>query len=50
MRLILTVVVLLALLGSLPAWPRSREWRYYPNGGISLALLVLLILFLMGRL
>jgi hypothetical protein len=48
--LILTVVLLLALFGSLPTWPHSREWGYYPSGGISLVLLVLLILLLMGRL
>ena len=48
--LILTVVLVLALFGSLPAWPHSRGWGYYPSGGISLVLLVLLILFLMGRL
>lgn len=48
--LILTVVLVLALFGSLPAWPHSRDWGYYPSGGIGLVLVVLLILFLMGRL
>ena len=48
--IILAVVLILALFGSLPAWPHSRDWGYYPSGGISLVLLVLLILFLMGRL
>jgi hypothetical protein len=48
--LVLTIVLLLALLGSLPAWPHSRDWGYYPSGGISLVLVILLILFLMGRL
>jgi hypothetical protein len=47
---ILAVVLVLALLGSLPTWPHSKEWGYYPSGGISLVLLILLILFLMGRL
>jgi hypothetical protein len=47
---ILAVVLVLALFGSLPAWPHSRDWGYYPSGGIGLVLLVLLILFLMGRL
>jgi hypothetical protein len=48
--LILTIVLILALFGSLPAWPHSREWGYYPSGGIGVVLVVLLILFLMGRL
>jgi hypothetical protein len=47
--MILVVVLLLALFGSLPSWPHSRTWGYYPSGGISLILLILLILFLMGR-
>jgi hypothetical protein len=47
---ILAVVLVLALLGSLPTWPHSKDWGYYPSGGISLVLLILLILFLMGRL
>jgi hypothetical protein len=47
---ILTIVLIIALLGSLPRWPHSREWGYYPSGGISLVLLILVILFLMGRL
>jgi hypothetical protein len=48
--LILVIVLLLALFGSLPAWPHSRNWGYYPSGGIGLIVLILLILFLMGRL
>jgi hypothetical protein len=50
MMLILFVVLLLALIGSVPAWPYSRGWGYYPSGGVSLVLVVLLILLLMGRL
>jgi hypothetical protein len=46
---ILVVVLLLALVGSVPAWPHSREWGYYPSGGVGLVLLVLLVLFLLGR-
>jgi hypothetical protein len=48
--LILMVVLVLALIGSLPTWPHSRNWGYYPSGGISLIVVILLILFLMGRL
>ena len=50
MMLILTILLVLALLGSLPTWPYSRGWGYYPSGGLSLVLVVLLILFLLGRL
>ena len=48
--LILTIVLILALFGSLPTWPHSREWGYYPSGGIGLILVILLLLILMGRL
>ena len=50
LMLILMVVLIIALFGSLPTWPHSRSWGYYPSGGISLVLVVLLILFLLGRL
>jgi len=45
---ILLVVVVLALVGSVPAWPHSRGWGYYPSGGLGLVLVVLLVLFLAG--
>jgi hypothetical protein len=47
---ILVVVLILALVGSVPTWPHSREWGYYPSGGLGVILLILLVLFLMGRL
>jgi hypothetical protein len=50
MLLILFIVLLLALIGSVPAWPYSRDWGYYPSGGVSLVLVILVILLLMGRL
>jgi len=46
---ILIVVLILLLLGVLPTWPHSREWGYYPSGGLGLILLILIILILMGR-
>jgi hypothetical protein len=46
---ILIVVVVLLLLGVLPTWPHSREWGYYPSGGLGLILLILIILMLLGR-
>jgi Protein of unknown function (DUF3309) len=50
MFLILTIVLIIALIGSFPAWPHSRGWGYYPTGGIGIVLAILLILLLMGRL
>lgn len=47
---ILLIVVVLLLIGAFPAWPHSREWGYYPSGGLGLVLVVLLVLMLMGRL
>jgi hypothetical protein len=47
---ILALVLLLSLVGSVPVWPHSREWGYYPSGAVGLVLVILLVLFLMGRL
>jgi hypothetical protein len=47
---ILLVVLVLALVGALPRWPHSREWGYYPTGGVGLVLLIVLVLLLLGRL
>jgi len=50
LMLILTIVLVVALVGSLPRWPHSRSWGYYPSGGIGLIVVILLILFLLGHL
>ena len=47
---VLVVILILMLVGSLPTWPHSRSWGYYPSGGLGLVVLILLILWLMGRL
>jgi len=47
---VLIVILVLALLGSVPTWGYSRDWGYGPSGGLGLILLVLIILALMGRL
>jgi len=47
---ILIIVVVLMLLGALPAWPHSRKWGYYPSGGLGTILLILIILLLLGHL
>jgi hypothetical protein len=48
--LILTIVLIIALVGSLPRWPHSKDWGYYPTGGVGLILIILLILYLLGKL
>jgi hypothetical protein len=46
---ILVILLILVLLGSLPTWPYSRGWGYYPSGGLGLLLVILIILVLLGR-
>ncbi len=46
---ILVVVLVLMLLGALPAWPHSRSWGYGPSGLLGTVLIILLVLFLLGR-
>lgn len=48
-RILLLVILVIILLGALPAWPYSAGWGYYPSGGLGLVLVVVLILMLMGR-
>jgi hypothetical protein len=50
MRLILLIIIILLVIGALPAWPYSAGWGYYPSGGLGLVLVILLILVLLGRL
>ena len=46
---ILLVIVILALVGSLPAWPYSTGWGYYPGGGLGVLLIIVIVLLAMGR-
>ena len=46
--LALIVILILALIGAVPAWPHSRSWGYYPSGGLGIILLVVVILLVMG--
>ena len=46
---ILIVVLILMLIGAMPRWPHSRDWGYYPSGGIGLLVVVLVLLVLLGR-
>jgi hypothetical protein len=47
---ILIIILILLLIGALPTWPHSKQWGYYPSGGLGLILLILLILLLLGKL
>ena len=49
MYTILVVLLVLLLIGALPAWPYSRGWGYYPSGGLGLVVVILLVLLLAGR-
>lgn len=46
---ILVIILVLILLGAIPAWPHSRGWGYGPSGILGAILVVVLILLLMGR-
>ena len=47
---ILLIIVVLLLVGAIPTWPHSRSWGYGPSGLLGFVLVVLLVLFLLGRL
>jgi hypothetical protein len=46
---ILLVLLILMLVGAFPAWPHSKNWGYYPSGGLGLLVTILLVLVLLGR-
>jgi len=46
---VLLVLLILMLIGAFPAWPHSKNWGYYPSGGLGLVLAILIILLLLGR-
>ena len=46
---ILIIILILILIGSLPTWPYSGGWGYYPSGGVGLILLIIIILLVAGR-
>ena len=47
---ILIIVLVLMLVGVLPTWPHSREWGYAPGGIVGTVVVILVVLFLLGRL
>ncbi len=48
MGLILLIILILLLVGGVPAWPYSREWGYGPSGIVGVVLLVVIVLLLLG--
>jgi hypothetical protein len=49
MRLLLVILLLLLLIGSVPVWPYSAGWGYYPTGGLGFLLIVVLLLMVLRR-
>jgi hypothetical protein len=50
MGLIVLIIIIILLVGVLPTWPHSQSWGYGPSGILGTVLIILLILFLLGRL
>ncbi len=48
--MILLVILVLMMVGAVPAWPHSRGWGYGPSGGLGLLLVIVVVLLLLGRL
>jgi len=46
---ILLILLIILLLGAVPAWPYSRSWGYFPSGTLGAVLVVVVVLLLMGR-
>ncbi|WP_339081969.1 DUF3309 family protein [Pseudomonas sp. TMP9] len=46
---ILLIVLVLLLIGAIPAWPHSKNWGYGPTGGLGVVVIVLVVLLLLGR-
>jgi hypothetical protein len=46
---ILLIILILFLIGAIPAWPHSRNWGYGPSGGLGLVVVILIILILLGH-
>jgi hypothetical protein len=49
MGLVLLIILILLLIGAVPSWPYSRNWGYWPSGGLGLIVVIVLILLLLGR-
>jgi hypothetical protein len=49
LRLIVIVILVLLLIGLLPAWPYSSGWGYFPSGGVGLLLIIVILLLVLGK-
>jgi len=47
---ILLIILILMLIGAIPAWPHSKNWGYGPSGGLGLVVIILIVLLLLGLL
>lgn len=47
---ILLIILILILLGVVPAWPHSRGWGYGPSGIVGILLIILILMLVTGRL
>lgn len=50
MSSLLVVLLVLLLIGALPAWPHSASWGYFPSGGLGIVLVIVIVLLVTGRL
>ena len=50
MSTIIIVILVLLLIGALPTWGYSRNWGPAPSGLLGTILVIVLILWLLGRL
>jgi len=46
---LLLIILILFLVGALPTWPHSKNWGYYPSGGLGTILIIIVVLMLLGR-
>jgi len=50
LRTVILILVILLLLGTLPTWPYSSGWGYYPSGGLGVILIIIVVLLVAGKL
>jgi Protein of unknown function (DUF3309) len=44
---VLLIIVILLLIGSLPTWPYSGSWGYYPSGGLGIIVIIIILVLLL---
>ena len=47
--LFLIPILILALVATVPMWPYSRNWGYYPTGGVGVVLAITIVLLFLNR-